>query len=216
MATSPASIAARPRPVAAAYRSAMARAEATASSVVPGATRIWPISPARNVAPRWITPSITRAAASPVPIGTNNATPAPAAAPNVASATPAGAHVVADRDGPPRLGHEALTHRDVAPSHRHREPPDSGVVDDPGERHAHSGDVEAELGALVDEAGGDRGDVVEHRFRAVLATARHATKHAQPGRPEDPRLQRRSPDVDGDDGEAIDARAHLSAARRRE
>ena len=107
-------------PVAAAYRSAIARAEATASSVLPGATRIWPISPARNVAPGRITPSITTAAAEPVPIGTNSAEPAPAAAPNVASATAPVRTSWPTFTGTTEPLGEPLPHGHVAPAHRHR------------------------------------------------------------------------------------------------
>ena len=141
-----------------------------------------------------------------MPIGTNSAEPAPAAAPNVASATRAGAHVVADRHRPTEPLGEALPHGDVAPAHRHRESSDPGVVDDPGHRDADPGDVEVELGALVDEPGGDGGDVVEHGVGPELPAARHTPQHVQPGRPEDPGLQRRATDVDGDDGEAVDGR----------
>ena len=204
MATSLASISAPSRPTVAAYRSAMARAEATASSVVPGATRIWPISPARNVAPGWITPSTTTAAASPVPMGTNNALPAPAAAPNVASATPAVRTSWPTETGRPR----SATRRSRTGTSRHPivteslPTPASSTI--PGTCDADPGDVEVEVGTLVDQAGGSRGDVVEHRFRAVLPTAGQATKHAQSGRTENPGLQRRPPDVDGDDRDATE------------
>ena len=166
--------------------------------------------------PGWITPSITMAAERPVPIGTNSAEPAPAAAPNVAFGDRAGAHVVADRH---RTGRGCSARRSRTGTSRHpivterRPTPASSTI--PGTAtptpatsrpsSEHSSTRPAATAAMLSStASGPR-----------CAPARHTPEHAQPSRPEDPRLQRRAADVDGDDRESVDARvtSRCSASR---
>ena len=127
-----------------------------------------------------------------------------------------GAHVVADSHRPIEPFGEPAAHRRVVPTHRHRQASNPIVVDDSRDGDTDSDDVEAEIGALVDERRGDGGDVVEHRIRAELPATRHSAQDVESGRPEDPGLQRRAADIDGHGGEAIEVVAtHLSAGHRR-
>ena len=138
---------------------------------------------------------------------------APAAAPNVASATRGGAHVVADRDRDDRAarrGARAPGGRATPSSPRASPTPASSTIPGTATPTPATSRPSSEHSSTSPAA--TAGDVVEHGIRAVLATGGHAAEHVQPGRPEDPGLQRRAADVDGDDGEAVEP-AHLSAAR---